>query len=104
MKREYYSDSIENFLNINPEIILGKLASENEFSLEQTQRYAWEEEIKILHKTLLPYQGHVYFEYSIPRMGQRIDVVILIGSVIFVLEFKIGEKEFHSHAIEQVWD
>ena len=104
MKREYYSDSIANFLNTSSEEILGKLASENKFSLEQTQRDAWEEEIKILHKTLPPYQGHIYCEYSIPRMGQRIDVVALIGPVIFVLEFKIGEKEFHSHAIEQVWD
>ncbi len=104
MKREYYSDSIANFLNTSPEIILGKLASENEFSLEQTQRDAWKEEIIILHKALPPDQGHIYFEYSIPRMGQRIDVVALIGPVIFVLEFKIGERIFHSHAIEQVWD
>jgi len=76
----------------------------DEFSSEHTQRYAWREEIQILHKVLLPYKGHIYFEYSIPRMGQRIDVVILIGPVIFVLEFKIGEKEFTSHAIDQVWD
>ena len=104
MKREYYSDSIENFINTSSEEILGKLASKNEFSLEQTQRDAWKEEIKILHKALPPNQGHIYFEYSIPRMGQRIDVVALIGPVIFVLEFKIGERKFHSHAIEQVWD
>jgi DUF2075 family protein len=104
MKREYYSDSIANFLNTCSETILGKLAKNNEFSLEQTQRDAWLEEIEILHKTLSPYQGYIYFEYSIPRMGQRVDVVVLIGPVIFVLEFKIGEKEFPLHAIEQVWD
>ena len=34
----------------------------------------------------------IYLEFSIPRMGQRIDVVLLIGAVIFVLEFKVGEK------------
>jgi len=104
MKREYYSDSIENFINTSSEEILGKLTSENEFSLEQTQRDAWKEEIKILHKALPPDQGHIYFEYSIPRMGQRIDVIALIGPVIFVLEFKIGERKFLLHAIEQVWD
>ncbi|MBI4651171.1 DUF2075 domain-containing protein, partial [Candidatus Desantisbacteria bacterium] len=37
-------------------------------------------------------------------MGKRIDVVIIIGSAIFVLEFKVGEKEFLSYAIDQVWD
>ncbi|MFB0545094.1 MAG: DUF2075 domain-containing protein, partial [Asgard group archaeon] len=104
MKREYYSDSIANFLSDNSEEILGKLASNNEFSLEQTQRDAWLEEIDILRKALSHFRGYVYFEYSIPRMGQRVDVVVLIGPVIFVLEFKIGEKEFPLHAIEQVWD
>ncbi len=37
-------------------------------------------------------------------MGQRIDVVILINSVIFILEFKIGEKEYAANAIDQVMD
>ncbi|MBN2378169.1 MAG: DUF2075 domain-containing protein [Sedimentisphaerales bacterium] len=104
MKREYYSDSIAGFLNTSDEEILGKLASKNEFSLEQTQRDAWLEEIDILRKVMSPFQGYIYFEYSIPRMGQRVDVVVIIGPVIFVLEFKIGEREFPLHAIEQVWD
>ena len=104
IKREYYSDSITDFQKASDNDILAKLTRHNDFSLEQTQRDAWLEEINILHKVLSPYQGHIYFEYSIPRMGQRIDVVILIGPVIFVLEFKVGEKEFKSHAIDQVWD
>ncbi len=37
-------------------------------------------------------------------MGQRIDVVLLIGPVIFVLEFKVGEKEFTAYATDQVFD
>ncbi len=37
-------------------------------------------------------------------MGKRIDVVLLIESVIFVLEFKVGEKVYHSHSIDQVFD
>jgi len=106
MQREYYSNSIANFLDTNPQEILGILADNNEFALEQTQRDAWKHQIVILQDVLLPYrgQGSVCFEYSIPRMGQRIDVVAIIGSVIFVLEFKVGEKDFPSHAIDQVWD
>jgi hypothetical protein len=104
MKREYYSDSIANFLKTTPDMILGILARNNDFSLEQTQRDAWMEEINILHTVLSRFEGAIYFEYSIPRMGKRIDVVLLIGSVIFVLEFKIGEKEFTSYAIDQVMD
>lgn len=104
MKREYYSDAIADFLKSTPNEILGKLAQNNDFALEQTQRDAWLEEIRILQNTLQPHKGSIYFEYSIPRMGKRIDVVLLIGSVIFVLEFKVGEKEFQSHAIDQTWD
>jgi len=104
MKREYFSDSIAGFLKSSPDEILGQLAKNNDFSLEQTQRNAWLAEIDILRSILQPYQGAIYFEYSIPRMGQRIDVVLLIGPVIFVLEFKIGEDSFHSYAKDQVWD
>ena len=104
MQREYYSDSIANFRETSPNEILGILAKNNEFPLEQTQRDAWLEEINILQKALLHFKGAIYFEYSIPRMGKRIDVVLLIGPAIFVLEFKIGEKEFLSYAIDQVWD
>jgi hypothetical protein len=104
MKREFYSDSIANFLQSSPDEILGILARNNDFSLEQTQRDAWLEELILLKKVLSRFEGAIYFEYSIPRMGKRIDVVLLIGPVIFVIEFKIGEKEFTSYAIDQVCD
>ncbi len=104
MRREYYSDTIHNFLNTSSDEILGKLVKSNDFALEQTQRDSWLEEIIILQKVLQTYQGSIYFEYSIPRMGKRIDVLILIGPMIFILEFKVGESEFHSYAIDQVWD
>jgi len=104
MKRAYYDDSIKNFLITSPEEIIGKIALNNEFSLEQTQKDAWLAEIIILKEVLSPHNGSIYFEYSIPRMGQRIDVIILIGAVIFILEFKIGEKEYSSYAIDQVMD
>ena len=104
MKREYYSASLANFRNTVPSQILGILADNNDFTLEQTQRDAWRDEIFILQNSLSAFQGSIYFEYSIPRMGRRIDVVLLIGAVIFVLEFKVGEKEFTAQAIDQVWD
>jgi len=104
MRREYYSNTIANFLKTTPDEILGKLVKSNDFALEQNQRDAWLEEINILQTVLRYHQGSIYFEYSIPRMGKRIDVVVITGSTIFVLEFKVGESEFHSYAIDQVWD
>jgi hypothetical protein len=104
MQRAYYSDSISNFLNRKDKEILGILTAANVFPLIQTQRDAWLEEIAILRIALRPYEGSIYFEYSIPRMGKRIDAVLLIGSAIFVLEFKVDERNFPSYAIDQVCD
>src|SRR5260221_1535445 len=104
MRREYYSDTIPNFINSKNEEIFGNIAQSSDFPVEPTQRDAWLEQIRILKNALQQYEGSLYFEYSIPRMGKRIDVVLVIGSVIFVLEFKVGEKEFQSHAIDQTWD
>ena len=104
MNRAYYDDSIANFLIDSTEEIIGKIALKNEFSLEQNQKDAWFAEINILKEILPPYSGSIYFEYTIPRMGQRIDVVIIIGAVIFILEFKVGEREYQAYAIDQVWD
>jgi Uncharacterized conserved protein (DUF2075) len=104
MKREYYSESISKFLLTPVEGILGVLAKNNDFTLIQTQRDAWIEQIGILHDSLKSYSGSIYFEYAIPRMGRRIDVVLLIEHVIFVVEFKVGESEFTTSASDQVFD
>jgi hypothetical protein len=104
MSRAFYSDSIAGFVNTDPEAIVGKLTLGGGFALLPTQRDAWMSQIEILKSVLPKYEGTIYFEYSIPRMGERIDVVLLIGPVIFVLEFKVGEKEFTAYAMDQVCD
>lgn len=104
MNRAYYQNSISSFLQQDPNFIIGQLAQNNDFSLEVTQRNAWQEEIQILQSCLTPYEGDIFFEFSIPRMGSRIDVLLLIQPVIFVLEFKVGEKHFTPYAIDQVYD
>jgi hypothetical protein len=104
MPRSYCSNAIPEFLCENPDTLFGKLSQNPQFSLEQPQRYAWIEEIKILQKGLKGFDGSIYLEFSIPRMGKRIDAVCIIGPVIFVLEFKIGETQFYASALDQVMD
>lgn len=104
MNRYYYSNSISNFLNSSTNKIIGELTRNSEFTLLTTQTIAWESQIEILKESIINYDGSLFFEYSIPRMGRRIDVVLIIKNVIFVLEFKVGEKEFLLSAIDQVWD
>ena len=54
---------------------------------------------------LLSHQaGAIYLEFIIPRMGRRIDAVVIIGAVIFVLEFKVGERDFRTEDVDQVVD
>lgn len=104
MKRSFYSDSISKFLQTSTDQVLGILAQNNEFSLELTQKESWLHEMRILKDVLEVHEGYIFFEYSIPRMGKRIDVVLLIKNVIFVLEFKVGEKDFLLSASDQVLD
>lgn len=104
MNRAYYSASIHDFLRSSTEEIIGKLSLSNDYALIQTQRDAWVSQIDILRTVLANQEGSLYFEYSIPRMGRRIDAVLLIGPVIFVIEFKVGEKIHTSFAFDQVFD
>ncbi|UUZ65536.1 hypothetical protein LP417_14290 [Polaromonas sp. P1-6] len=106
ISRAYYADVIEDFLDRSSDEILGSLTRTSAFSIEASQRDAWMEQIRVLRVALEPYRGHgkVYFEYAVPRLGKRIDVVVLIGHVIFIIEFKVGEKDFTASATDQVWD
>lgn len=104
MNRAYYSSSIAEFCRSSPHEILGILSANSEFTDEQTQKESWKEEIRILKEVLQLHVGSIYFEYSIPRMGRRIDVLIIIRSVIFILEFKVGEKSYPAYALDQVMD
>lgn len=104
MNRSYYSNTIDSFINSSVSEILGILADNNEFATELTQKDAWKYQIEFLQKVLVGYSGSIYFEYAIPRMGKRIDVLLIIKSIIFVVEFKVGEKEYQSYAKDQVWD
>jgi hypothetical protein len=104
MNRAYYSASIAEFLTKKPDELLGILTRQHVYPLEERQRNAWLEEVRLLQGILTPHEGMIYFEFSIPRMGKRIDVVLLLDSVIFVLEFKTFEKRYDSAAIDQVVD
>jgi hypothetical protein len=104
MSRAYYSDLIVNFLQKSADEILGQLTRVSQFSDLQSQKQAWLYQINLLKTILKTYDGAIYFEFDIPRMGRRIDVVLLLGPAIFVLEFKVGEKDFTTYGTDQVWD
>jgi hypothetical protein len=104
--RAYYSDSIERFLRRADEEILGALVQASPHAVEPAQRDAWVAQLQILRPILVPYQneGRILLEFSVPRLGKRIDVVLILRHVLFVLEFKVGEESFKASASDQVWD
>jgi schlafen family protein len=103
-RRFWYGASISDFVDASPEAILGELAFNCDFALIPTQRDAWFAQIEFLRDQLKGLHGSLFFEFNIPRMGRRIDVVLVIEAVAFAIEFKVGEKAFDRSAIDQVWD
>lgn len=101
----YYSAKIKDFLQQPDNEILGALHA-NCASADVTiqQNKAWESEIQTLKNQLLGLDGRIIFEYTIPRMGKRADVVILHQNIAFLLEFKCGEGEYRQSAYDQVYD
>ena len=105
MQRSYYSARIREFLDEKPETLLGKLMVSDEFSTTDLQKNAWRKEIDILQDQLRSVEnGDIAFEYTIPRMGHRIDVVCIIRGLIFLLEFKVGDSEYRKSTADQVMD
>lgn len=105
MKREYYASSIRHFIQAEPDEVLGQLLINDVFETTELQKNAWREEIRILQEQLqvIP-DGDIVFEYTIPRIGHRVDVILLIRGVLFLLEFKIGEREYKKSTDDQVMD
>lgn len=106
MQRFYYSETLQRFLNQDVSSILGSLSKLNEFDLSLEQRDAWEQEIAIMKQVAkeLGHEGHIAFEYTIPRLGKRVDIVLLVEGIVFTIEFKVGADDFLVNDKEQVWD
>lgn len=103
-RRSYYSGTLTEFCAADRNEIFARMARRNDFELTGTQRDAWLEEAEILQRVLARHSGAIYLEFTIPRMGRRIDALVIIGPVIFVLEFKVGEQAFSSQDEDQVVD
>ena len=103
-QRSYYSGTLADFCAADRNEIFARMARRNDFDLTVTQRDAWLEEAEVLQRVLARHTGALYLEFTIPRMGRRIDAVAIIGPVIFILEFKVGEEAFSSQDVDQVVD
>ena len=102
MNRAWFDAPAEVFAKAAPELILGHLTKATLFPTELPQIAAWQFTISHLQDISAQLSGaHMFMEFSIPRMGRRADAVIVLGPLIFVFEYKVGERGFPRHAIEQ---
>lgn len=104
MLNYYYKDSLYTFFSKSTKEIIGEITLANQFDSTLNQNKSWEIQIPILKEALKNYDGTIFFEFSIPRMGKRVDVLVIVKGVVFVIEFKVGENNYHRSNIDQVWD
>lgn len=104
--RSYYSSDLKLFLSRSNDEILGVI-HRNDTSSETSilQNNTWEQEIIILKDQLATFRdGRIIFEYTIPRMGKRVDAIFLYKNIVFLMEFKCGDAQYRASTYDQVYD
>lgn len=103
--KAYYSETVPKFLKDHDERILGILTREHHHALDELQRDAWLQQLSILKTALVGRPNErIFLEFFIPRMGKRVDAVLLSESIVFLLEFKVGATQHSVEAFNQVED
>jgi hypothetical protein len=104
MERAYLSIAAHDVAAHTDDDLFGRLARALTFAVEPTQKAAWLYQIAHLRSlaTDLP-DAHFYLEFLIPRMGRRADLVIIHAGIIFVVEYKVGAREFDRSSLDQVF-
>ena len=107
MSRCLYNSSFTKFISTSENSIFGALCERYHGEALTTTREAWKSEISIMKEILSEFSnkdGKIIFEYDIPRLGKRIDVVLLLEGIVFCLEFKVGESRIIEAEVDQVLD
>lgn len=107
MSRCLYQATFEEFIKEEDNFIFGALCDRYHGQALTTTREAWKTEISIMKDIVQKYvhmDGRIVFEYDIPRLGKRIDVVLLLEGIIFCMEFKVGESGILEADVDQVLD
>ena len=102
-----YRSDFKSFIESDPYSILGRIHDAFHGQALTTTDEAWNSEINLLQSVLVPWKdedAEIIFEYNIPRLGKRIDAVLLLRGIIFCLEFKVGQKDALQSDVEQVMD
>lgn len=102
----YYSGAIHEFAAADVDAIVGCMASESPFKITPSTVQSWRSAVEILQAAVKQsgVSGWIALEYDVPRLGSRIDAVIVADAVIIPIEFKVGSTSHDSSAFNQAWD
>jgi len=101
----FYAATIVEFLADDDATIVGCLTSRHRIAaVDVSQVQAWQEELVILREALREIDGTLFLEFDVPRLGSRIDAVVVSGAAVFPIEFKCGERQFTLSGHNQAWD
>lgn len=105
-RRYGYGAPVSTFLGTPRESILGALTQQSAFEVDRTQVAAWVASIEVLRDALLSRagDGHLFLEFDVPRLGRRIDAVVVLRHTVFVIEFKVGAQKFLGADVDQLVD
>lgn len=100
----YFRASVVEFLSTPDDRVLGQMAANGQFDLDLSQRDAWLAQFPVLRSSLRGLTGTLFLEFDIPRVGSRVDAILISGPAVFPIEFKVGESEYTRAAYNQAWD
>ena len=123
----FYADSVDAFLRASDDEVYAPLASPHGYTLAPEQLSAWRLQLPVLRAALADEKGDshlfrggkggchlfhgdeapapwLHLEFDIPRLGRRVDAVLVTSTAVIPIEFKVGAKKFQQADYEQAWD
>lgn len=100
----YFEASVSDFLKKSDNEVLGEMARRSPYPLTTEAIGAWSAQLPIIRDAVAGYDGTVFFEFDIPRLGSRVDCVLVTRAAVIPIEFKVGAKHYHREDYNQAWD
>ena len=111
----FYADSVAAFLRASDDEVYAPLAAPKGYTLAPEQLSAWHLQLPVLRAALADFTARaaaasaapapwIHLEFDIPRLGRRVDAVLVTQKCVIPIEFKVGAKKFERLDMEQAWD
>ncbi len=117
----FYAGSLDAFLRASDDEVYALLTSPHGSTLATAkaiwleQLSAWRLQLRILRAAIAEVVPRpaadpaapapwLRLEFDIPRLGRRVDAVLVTSTAVLPIEFKVGGKQFNQLDYDQAWD